>query len=352
MTIVLTLIAFMLLTSYIFVWRLLNGNLTGTFKGFIGIYILKTFKKGGLYYRGTGLPVTLTKKQSADTQVGTVIFLKTPDTTEQSKCTYDFFDMNTFIENDYWWTTSINRNGKSNDFSRFDDNFDEILILPFWLTPPFKELIIILAILLLIIPSSLKASNYNDELITLHKNLSNFQYDFKTMPVGKYREQHARKHFFGYGKPLPTYTSDSPYGRRNSAAIVDIITIPSNWELCEATDEFPIGTINYKLGLWNEQWKLLMIFGYVSKPIRGQSGGVLVSAYVEKRGKAKLRCDWRNKNHTEFNLLRNTLKQKIPNQLTIRDYAEPVVVGAMVGGVYVMAGEILEFLTYILLAGA
>jgi hypothetical protein len=211
-----------------------------------------------------------------------------------------------------------------------------------------KIMKILFIIMLLIINS--KASNYDKELILLHRNLSSFSYDLHAMPSsGNYRKRHTLKHFVGKKKPLPVYVGEGPYGRRNSAAIVDIVTSPNNWEVCEATDEFPEGNINHKIGLWNEKWKLFMVFGYVSKPIKGQAAGVLVSAYVEKNGKRKLRCDWTKNNSNEFELLRSSLKERVSNNLELTEYAQPIALGATVAGIMVVSEKLLEFLAYIAL---
>ena len=341
-----TIILFITISHYL-VMKLLNGKLVGTYNGFIGKYILRTFRKDGLYYRGIGVPVTITREEFSPQKEGTVIFLGTPCLYERDRCTINVLSIEDKVG--YWWTRDVNRNPKANDFGRFDNKLDEILTVPIWITSLWRQVLFIGIALLILFPSFAKASNYNQELIKLHRNLSHFQYDFRAMPGGKYRAQHARKHFFGKNKPLPVYTSETPYGRRNSAAIVDILTNPQHWEVCEATDEFPKGTLNHKLGLWNEQWALFMVFGYVSAPIRGQVGGVLVSAYVEKQGKRKLRCNWDNKNYEEFNRLRYILEQKTSNKLTLKDYGNPITLGAIVAGVLVTGEELLSFLGFLAL---
>jgi hypothetical protein len=122
---------FVVITNY-WVNRLLDGKVTGTYNGFIGTYILKTFRKTGLFHRGYGLPVTLTKVKLSKIHKGTVIFLNTPSIIEQNRCKIDNLNFDTFIVNDLWWTKEISRNKNANDFGRFNKELDEPLTVPFW----------------------------------------------------------------------------------------------------------------------------------------------------------------------------------------------------------------------------
>lgn len=124
-------LVFILLTNY-WITKLINGQLEGTFDGFIGEYILKTFRKTSIYYKGAGLPVTLTKRDYLERLKGTVIFLEEPYFVEKSRCEFSQFDFTTFAKNDLWWTKTISRNKEVNDFGRFNNELDELLTVPVW----------------------------------------------------------------------------------------------------------------------------------------------------------------------------------------------------------------------------
>ena len=324
------------IASHIFVTRLMNGKLTGTYDGLLGQYILNTFRYKDLYHRGEGLPVVLTDSSTtSENRSGTIIFLGEVNKWEQRHCSIDYFEWEV---KGFWWTKQIYKNFNFNEFGRFDDNKDELLTVPFWYfqTKTLSKVLLVLGLILMLIPSVIRASNYNPELIKLHKELSTFEYDFHAMPSqGSYRQQHTLKHFVGKGKPLPAYTGETPYGKRNSAAIVSIVAQPNAWQVCNATDEFPEGNINHKIGLWNNDWKLFMVFGSVSKPIQGQAGGVLVSAYVEKQGTRKIKCNWDNPDYSEYRLLQYQLKQLIPKDVNLEEISQPIFIGATIAGVIV-----------------
>lgn len=125
--------------------------------------------------------------------------------------------------------------------------------------------------------------------------------------------------------------------------------MPQNWRVCNATDTAANGVINYKIGAWNEEWKLFMVFGSVSKPIKGYGPGILVSAYVEAKGIKKLRCNWDDNSRTEFNRLKSYWERKMSPNVTVEKAAKPIAVGAIIGGIAATTEALAKFLGMIVI---
>jgi len=210
---VLLVLIFLLFSDWVI--RLHDGKIRGEFDGWVGEFILKTFRLDFLYHKGIGLPVTLTSAKRYDGK-GTVIYMRQPSEDEKALC--KFYMYSTLPVKGFKWTVDTNRNYMSNDLgnSRFDYNQDEIINIPFWLVPYYyvratlwyikeevkfylpklKSFLPLSILILALYPISGHASSYNAELKKLHRELSHFQYDFHAMKGYHYRLNHAKKHFF------------------------------------------------------------------------------------------------------------------------------------------------------------
>lgn len=127
--------------TYHYVFKLLNGQVTGVFTGFLGNYILRTFSRDGLFTRGAGLPVTLTKATYSNVSSGTLVFLSIPNSAEQERCKGKTEVL--LNPTGYWWTTVILRNKGNMSYRRFDKYANEFLVVPFWcVIPPYTVFMI------------------------------------------------------------------------------------------------------------------------------------------------------------------------------------------------------------------
>ena len=151
-----------------------------------------------------------------------------------------------------------------------------------------KKIILIVIALIAIFTGFSRASNYDHRLIDLHKHLSKQPINLHLM-TERNGLKHAKKHFFGKNKPYSGTPRLSPYAHRNTAGILDMIAEPYKWQSCDASRLLPNGKLDQRIGLWNNDWKLFMLFGSVLNHPKGRMGGVLISAYVDRRGTNKIK---------------------------------------------------------------